>query len=309
MKSRLVVLALLTGGLTLSILSSAPGGAAPPAAEKPSAGALINIKGGTAITKKVADGEYRIFLPQGVTIAWMGEVEGEGTRTGTMGRKGLVAGWAALGHRNGTHTQATVTWEKEGSPLPLYRSVYIAKPRINPEGKLTFLAKTQLGAPLPKTMANFSLNISLSVQPEPRSYSVFGANQYFDGTQATWVNATVTDVNKALAYWVNGDPTKPCSTLLLAGNGQFPLPSSFTCGGFTIGTTTSDGKASYGQITPPPSTSQTSVGTLYLSFSITPTNSTPFDFKQQIAAWQRGGTAICPATDSSYPPVPCVPAT
>ena len=63
-----------------------------------------------------------------------------------------------------------------------------------------------------------------------------------------------------------------------------------------------------GQITGPAS-GQTSVGTLFVSFGVTTSGSSPgsFDFQGQIAAWQRNGQPVCPATDTIS--TPCTPAT
>ena len=96
MKTRWTLAALACGALALGLLAPGAVGAAP-SAEKPSGKAIVRIDGGTAYAKKKAKGSYRVVVPDGAQIDWMGEVTGKGVRSGSFTPKALVAGWVSLG--------------------------------------------------------------------------------------------------------------------------------------------------------------------------------------------------------------------
>lgn len=112
MKSRtaltaIAALAVLAVGLTAPVTAQA-------APKRPDGAALVRIDGGTAYAKKLSERKYRIVVPQGVSIRWMGPVKGR-TTTGTFTPKALIAGWKALGHADGRKAFTTLGWTEKGS--------------------------------------------------------------------------------------------------------------------------------------------------------------------------------------------------
>lgn len=203
MRIRLGLATLAASALALGLLAPASVSAAPEAA-KPTGEANVRIDGGAARAIERGDGLYRIVLPRESSIRWLGEANRKPT-IGTLGRKGLVAGWSRLGHRkSGTHALATVTYGAAFDQRPTYVGAYVGNPRVNSDGLLTFLART--AEPLPARLANFSLNIARPVQkpagPSTRSgYPLvfpLNAASATVGTQATATGdstATVAFVN------------------------------------------------------------------------------------------------------------------
>lgn len=297
MKARLTLISLASGALALGLL--APGAvSAAPKAEKPSGKALVHIDGGTAYAKKKAKGEYRIVVPDGAQIDWMGEVEGKGTRVGTFTPKALVAGWARMGHREGSKATTTVTWKNPGDKVETFVQVYMAKPRINSDGQMTFLASTLAKAPLPQKLENFSINVAIAPDPTSRSYTVFGPNVYLDSAQTTFVYANATDVSAGWVYFAYQSQSNLCRQgIPLAGSVQYKFPGAFPCGpSLTVNAATTDGKGSYVVMAPPaPTSGSNTVGYINASFSVTPTatptNPQPqsFDIKQTLMAYTKGG--------------------
>ena len=58
----------------------------------------MRIDGGTAYAKDLGKGKYRLFVPDGASITWLGEVGDKGTRIGTHPYRtciGLVASGTA----------------------------------------------------------------------------------------------------------------------------------------------------------------------------------------------------------------------
>ncbi|MGI9197532.1 MAG: hypothetical protein ACR2KE_08750 [Candidatus Nanopelagicales bacterium] len=320
MKARWVLAAIASGATILCLTAPAAviaapsaataGAAASPAVDKPSGKAMVRIEGGTAYSKQKAKGSYRIVMPQGVNITWMGEVAGKGVRTGTMTPKALVAAWAAMGYRGGTSATTTVTWQVKGTRYPGYQLVFLDKPRFNADGQMTVIATTQGSATLPKTMPDFSINVTRAADETPRSYSVFGPWIGFDNGNSAFVYGTATDVTKGMvvfAYGNNAATTCRQGIGLVAGTQMYtyPLTSSFPCGTYTVNATTTDGKGSYLSLTPPPGTSSTAVGSMFASFSVTPPKSSasgpppaPFDIVQTLVTWKRNGDGVAPSVGS-----------
>ena len=214
MKARWIIATAASGALALGLL--APGAVtAAPAATKPSGEAMVRIDGGTARAINRGRSVYRIVLPRDAAIRWLGDADRTLT-IGTLGRKGLVAGWARLGHRTqGTHAPATITFRASGSTVSTYVGVRLGKPRINADGLLTFLARTT--GPLPQDLPDFSLNIArpwsavtgpVARGGYPLAFPVNAASSSV-GVQATATGdttATVTFVNLS-----NGVVTSECS--------------------------------------------------------------------------------------------------
>lgn len=293
MKARWRFAALASTVLALGVL--APAGAQA-AAEKPSGQALIRIDGGTAYAKKVSKGEYRIVVPDGAEISWMGEVTGKGTRTGTMSAKALVAGWARLGHRDGGSATTTLTYQQAGSKYPTFQVAFLSKPRINSGGQMTFIAKTQLAAALPMELKDFSINVTIASDSRTRSYTVTGPNVYFDTAKTTWVRAIATDSVTGIVNFGYGADSNTCRQgIPLAGSKAYNITSSFPCSTFTVNTTTTNGKGSFLQMVPPQGTSPSSPGQINSSFSVTPKGGYAFDIAQTLTSYLRDGTAVAPS--------------
>lgn len=165
----LVALSVLALGMSTAVAHAAPAPMASPADVSklvdgpPSGKALVRIDGGTAYTKKMGKHAYKLLLPTGAGIKWMGEVSGKGLRAGTFSHNGIVKGWARLGHRVGVGVTATVTWKDQA------RLVSVSDPRINGKGQLVFTARAGMG--LPEKLPKFSLNITRAAKT-PR-YSVY----------------------------------------------------------------------------------------------------------------------------------------
>lgn len=306
MKTHLALVALASGALALGLL--APGDvSAAPTAERPSGKALVHIDGGTAYSKKKAKGEYRIVVPDGAQIDWMGEVEGKGTRVGTFTPKALIAGWARMGHRDGSKAVTTVTWKNPGDEVETFLQVYLDKPRINSDGQMTFLASTLAKAPLPQKLENFSINVRIASDPATRSFTVYGPYIYLDSAKTTFVYANATDVSAGWVYFAYQSPSNLCRQgIPLGGSVQYKFPGAFPCGtGFMVNATTTDGKGSYVVMAPPaPTSSSSTVGYINASFSVTPTATPsnpqpqPFDIKQTLMAYTKGGGASGGSTAS-----------
>ena len=290
MKSRVGLVAIAVGAVVLGLL--APGAvSAAPKAEKPSGEALVHIDGGTAYAKKKTKGEYRIVVPDGAQIDWMGEVEGKGTRVGTFTPKALIAGWARMGHRDGSKAATTVTWKNPGDEVETFLQVYLAKPRINSDGQMTFLASTLAKAPLPQKLDNFSINVRIASDPTTRAFTVSGPYIYLDSAQTTFVYANATDVAAGQVWFAYQQTTNTCRQgIFLGGSIQYTFPGAFPCGVITVNATTTDGAASYAVMAPPPPGSNSStVGYINASFSATPKGQAAFDIKQTLTAYTKGG--------------------
>ena len=292
-KTRWTLSALACGALALGLLAPGAVGAAP-SAEKPSGKAIVRIDGGTAYAKKKAKGSYRVVVPDGAQIDWMGEVTGKGVRSGSFTPKALVAGWVKMGNRSPALT--TLTWTRSGSKSPDHASAYLSKPRVNSDGQLTFIAKTNYGDALPQTLPGFSINITRA-STGTRSFTIYGPNVPIDGS--TWAVGAATDVTKGYVdFWAGTTAPKTCrqSTPIVAGTtpATVSISSSFACGIYTVNTTTTDGAGSYLKLTPPGS-KQTDQGNLFASFSVSAKGIQPFDIQWELARWQRDGTPIVPS--------------
>lgn len=171
MKRRATALVLAAGALALGSTATgayaAPLSAAPtatptdvtaPVAGSPSGKALVRIDGGTAYTKKTGKHSYKLLVPSGAAVKWMGEVSGKGLRAGTFSHNGLVKGWKRLGHRPGAGVMATVTWKDQA------RLVKVSDPRVNAKGQLVFSGRTSMS--LPRTLSKFSLNITRAAKAQ-----------------------------------------------------------------------------------------------------------------------------------------------
>lgn len=194
--------ALASGALALGLLAPATGSAAPQAT-KPSGQALVRIDGGDAQAIKRGHNLYRLVLPRGASIHWLGEANRK-LSIGTLGRKGLVAGWTRLGHSaTGTHALSTVTWSKPSKAAPPYVGAFVARPKLNSDGVLTFLARTS--GPLPARLPNFSLNVARPVAnaSRPRATGYPLAFPVNTSSSTVGVQATATGDNAATIVFGN----------------------------------------------------------------------------------------------------------
>ncbi|MBM3685578.1 MAG: hypothetical protein FJW85_01040 [Actinobacteria bacterium] len=170
MKARWLVAAFASGTLALAVLTpGAVTAGSPESRSKPSGEALIHIGGGTARAVERGVNVYRIVVSSQATISLLGQSRGK-PAIGTFGGKALVDRWTRLGHSASSRSAlSTIVWGSPGEPPTPFVGAYVAKPRINSQGQLTFLAKTS--APLPATLPNFSLNIERPVHKARTSRS------------------------------------------------------------------------------------------------------------------------------------------
>ncbi len=293
----LVVTAAL--GLSASALALTPAAVnAAPKAEQPSGQALVRIDGGTAYAKKQSKREYRIVVPDGASISWLGEVSGKGTRTGRFNPKVLVAGWHRLGFRDGARAFATLTWAEAGSPRPAVRAATLWSPRVNADGQLTFLAKVT-GGPLPKQMVDFSINIARAetrMRTQSRStwttvFPVIPIDSSF-GLQATVSDNPMTP--PTVAWPASSGPANPCrSPITVSNTTDYTEFSGFPCGDGTVKDKDKDGNPNVVEYATP---SAVNTYQLYVYFTFQPTNGSPFTYQTLVAQWDSRGHNTLPAT-------------
>ena len=249
MKSRLGIVGLAGAAIALGLLAPSVVTAAPKP-EKPTGEAMVAIEGGTAYAIDKGNDRYRVVLPRGATIKWMGEV-GKELSIGTFTSKALVAGWSRLGHRDSAESLTTITWVDPGATRDTFRLANIGKPRINSKGQVTFLAVVPRG--LPEKMPNFSVNIARPAPVVTRtssypddSYIYFPVNMASD---TVGMQAIATGDNSATITWFSLDssgkqtecPTLPQQNLV------YPKPVQVKYGTATCGDVTWDASsAAYG---------------------------------------------------------------
>ena len=245
MRIKIGLAALAAGALALGLV--APGSAtAAPKVEKPSGKALVRIDTGVAITKEQSKGTYRIVVPTGAFIGWMGEVQGKGPRVGNFSPKALVGAWATLGHSDSNRATATLTWVKKGESKPTFVAATLEKPRISEAGKLTFIAK--LDRKLPKNMKDFTININRAA-PTPR-FSVPGAILYLDAMHQAQGWQTTEAGDGYVAWSGTDDSGSVCSEQTpFEGPGTYPIAEDIVCAGLIISHVLADGTQSTVEVT------------------------------------------------------------
>jgi hypothetical protein len=208
---------------------------------KPSGDAIVRIDMGDASARAQSQGRYRIVVPQGANIRWMGEVQRKGTRIGSFSPRALVGGWARLGHSNDRQASATLTWREKGASTPTFRVATLESPRLTGDGRLAFTAKVE-GA-LPRTMVGFTININRPGSA-PR---VPGGGASIAITQTVSVQAVLTSKKSGYVAWSSrpGNDSACADTLPFDGQGQHPLEVDILCGGLVISKTLEDGSPSY----------------------------------------------------------------
>jgi hypothetical protein len=246
MKVRIGLAGLATGALAFGLLVAPGAATAAPtdvtiSAEKPSGKALVRVYKGTAMTKEVSKGTYRITVPVDAQIGWLGEVQGKGTRIGSFTPKALVAGWARLGHSDTGRTTATLAWTRKGADKPVMLLSSITKPQINSGGKLVFTAK--IDGRLPKNMKDFSININRA-SGTPR-FPIPGA--IIAIVESLSYQATLTSDTAGDVTWTGSDGSRSeCTEVLdFDGEGEHPIGQDIVCAGMIISGLLPDGTPSY----------------------------------------------------------------
>lgn len=269
---------------------------APTAAAKPDGQALIRIDGGTAYSKKTDKKEYRIIVPEGASVAWLGDVKGT-TTSGTFTPKALIAGWKAMGYADGKKAVTTIGWTDAATKRPIYATVSVAKPRINSKGQMTFLANTYRWT-LPATMANFNINISWAhpTTPAPRwSTPTFAAFNIDSATSPTaTVQATLSSSTYAFVNFndITTTPATPCWNIGINMNTQYQLKIPGTsCGNGHVDNKLPSGN--YSLITWQLPTYPYD-GCITVAFGYTPTNGKQFPWAKTIAEWDSNGKNTLP---------------
>lgn len=282
MKARMTTAALSAGLMGFALLAPAAAQAAP---SKPDGQAFVRVEGGTAYTAKKSSKEYRVVVPDGVDISWMGVVNGR-TRVGAFTSSTLVDSWKRLGFRDGKRALTTVSWQMPGAKTPSNVLVRLTNPRINADGQLTFLAYSKHTV-LPKELPGFSINIAMAqpfarAQTRDTSFAAFTINP--DGSSAV----AVTESQNTTAYikWAsyNGAPACPPQLTVHSGTSK---NFGATCGNGHIdnqfGPT---GKYSTIIFS---GASNGVYGTVTMQFGYTPTGEKQFVFNQTVAQWDSNG--------------------
>ncbi|MFM9135090.1 MAG: hypothetical protein ACKOT0_06610 [bacterium] len=259
MKLRQGIVACAVGALAFGMLTQGPASAAPAldapsagaTAEKPSGRALVRIDTGKAITKLRSDGTYRISVPKGAYIGWMGEVDGLGGRIGTFTPNGLVGAWKRMGHQDGRRTVATITWMKSGAEHPTFRPVKLGKPHFGSDGLLTFVARVPKGmGGLPRKLVDFSININRA-QATPRDWYFPTAGPLIALDATHNVQGFLTSETGGEGQWTGTDDgsRSPCQEVTgIPDIGEAYILQDILCAGLIIHAVNDDGDQSFLQL-------------------------------------------------------------
>lgn len=280
-----------------AVIALAFGALTPPATQaaqtRPDGEALVRIDGGTAYAKKLSKREYRIVVPQGASIRWMGPVNGR-TTSGTFSPKALIAGWKALGHSDGKKAFTTLGWTEQGSGRQTFATVNISKPRINSQGQMTFLVDP-LRSRLSTTMKNFSINVTWAQSRTTRSYPTTFAPQNVDSKKnpTAQVQAVLQGPsNASVTFYAVSTPATPCWTYGINLNVQseqnlVKIPGT-NCGNGHIDNKLPTTYLTYSQVF----WSQAVYpydGSVTVSYGYTPTGGTSFPWAFTVASFDEDG--------------------
>ena len=290
MKARLCLAALASAALALGFIGPVAL-AAQQAAEQPAARAYVRVDGGTAYAKKQAKREYRIVMPKGADVTWLGPVTSGATHAGSFTKKGLIAGWTRLGYAS-KPAEATLMWGRVGNRPPETRTATVSKPRINADGQLTFVAKVK--GTLPAEMSDFSINLAPGSDGRQSRYPVQLGSWYIDNTTA-YVNVKATGDSDATVHW-SCSSTRPDialskSTSVLAVNLQ-----GFACGDITVNGHTPDGDYSAVWLSYP-SHQNGEMSSVGVDVGVTAANGSQFEWAYTIGSWGKNGASPSPTTD------------
>lgn len=293
MRARWIIAAVASGALAVGVLAPV-GASAVPGPPKPSGQALVRIDGGTAQAVERGPLLYRIVLPPEATITWLGDSNRKLT-IGTLGRKGLIAGWTKLGHSaRGAHSLSTITWQEPGAEGPTFAGALVGMPKINADGLMTFLARTI--EPLPEALTDFTLNISRPVI-EPKGPTVRGsyplAFPIYPTSNTVGVQPIATGDTTATFSFVtlsNGAVTGTCDK---------PTAKSLSSSAdyVTFGGTCGDTTWSGGVLQFTPMQGGGTSAQIWLSVTMivkSSTGTSTFSWNQNMAQWKSGPTVVWP---------------
>lgn len=262
MKARIGLAVISAGALALGLLASGAAATAAPSAQKPSGKAIVRIDKGTATTKELSRGTYRIVVPKNVFIGWLGEVEGKGNQVGTFTPKALVAGWARLGHSNANPATATLTWVKKGTDSEKFRLASLRNPVLTADGKVAFTAKVE--GKLPQDMRKFSINVNRAATAPRTDYPVDGPQ--IEIAEGVVIQGILTAYLEMLLKWLAGGQVSGAQgrsacdqEFEFSGAGTHNLAEDILCAGLLINDVSGTGYQGYVELTD----TQVNVSTTY----------------------------------------------
>ena len=322
MKARWTLVGLAAGALTLGLLAPVAASGAPaadttaaPVAVKPDGQALIYIAGGTARAEKTGRLRYRIVIPAGPEISWLGMRGGEG-RVGTFTPKALVAAWLGMGYRDGKKAVATLSWGDTGEKRRANHVLAVLQaPRLTKDGSLVFQART-IVKQLPQALKDLDVNVSRAsrpqmpstrVEPPPNSddsWTRTFAPIAIDANGTAAVQAVVSNDSVADVLWPATTDPNPCrgpvETSVSHTNTIFP---GFPCGDGTVNSkipmvvgreqynTYEDSNVNFTATT---QAIDGVTGEVVVTLGYTPTGGGEFLFTQIVALWDKRGNDLMP---------------
>ncbi|MFM9134477.1 MAG: hypothetical protein ACKOT0_03440 [bacterium] len=320
MKTRWTIVGLAAGALALGLIAPVTASGAPvadpagvPAADKPQGEALVYVAGGAARAKKIGHLRYRITVPPGSQISWLGMRDGEG-HVGTFTPKALVAAWKGMGYRDGVKAIATLTWGDTSEKRDGYHALAILKaPQLTAEGNLVFRVRT-IKRELPRTLKYLDVHVNraTALAPVPTSRGVVADPAPVDDTWTTtfapvaidanataWVQAIVSNDSVADVVWPATIDPNPCRTPVeTSTDHQTTVFPGFPCGDGTVNShypipmgreeimVDLDSEVQFQATT---QAYDGVTGEVYIELGYTPTGGGEFYFAQIIALWDRRG--------------------
>lgn len=322
MKAHWTLVGLAAGTLALGLLAPVAASGAPtvdvPAASagvKPDGEALIYIAGGVARAEKTGRLRYRIVIPAGAEINWLGMRGGEG-RVGTFTSKALVAAWSGMGYRDGKKAVATLSWGASGEKRRANHVLAVLRaPRLTKDGSLVFQART-IVEELPRTLKYLDVNVSRATRPQVPSMRVEPPTSSDDSWTTTFapvaidangtaaVQAVVSNDSVADVLWPATTDPNPCrgpvETSVSHTNTIFP---GFACGDGTVNSkipmvvgreqydTYEDSNVNFTATT---QSIDGVTGEVVVTLGYTPTGGGEFMFAHVVALWDERGRDLMP---------------
>ncbi len=298
--TRIAAIAALAAAVAAGLLASSPAHALPagnaPTSGTPAGKALVHVAGGHASATKTSRHEYRIVLSRKASISWLGETASGRVGIGTFSARGLVAGWARLGHV--TKPWATITWRERGAERPTFTLARVSAPRVNRDGRLVFVAHS--AKRLPDTLRKATVNIRRAAY-QPRSYPLEFSRLTVTSDVGMHLTAT-SDTSATLNFDQYDDTGWGACTAPAAIAMSSPAPVQYTqgtCGDVVYEPTDSDGNPQLVWPTFTMKTTGVSEVTTILSVSLTDdTTAGQFDYYWFLGSWQKGGVIVSDAVAS-----------
>lgn len=210
------------GAALIAVSAMAPG-AAHAAPDGPVGAALIRVDGGgTARAVSTGESTYRVVLPRGADISWLGETRSRTVAIGTFTPGRLVERWRTLGHRRPAGVLATLTW-RGADGRDVAALVTVSDPQRKSNGKLAFTIESR--SVLPRELRRYSVNVRRAT-PQVRAYPVQG--QPFNITSTVYMVAQADGPNAASGRIYSGDTT--CYAYSHSVTNNQLLNFSTTCG-------------------------------------------------------------------------------